>query len=166
MRFTYRMESDFDFRGIIVATASPARAATARKTPSRKPAPQPDPSERLDPELEALVRDIIGRVADKWTMLALEALAEHGRLRFTRLGELIGGVSQKMLTKTLRQMEADGLVLRTVFPVIPPRVEYELTGMGQSLGAAFCGVWLWAEKHRETILLSHRSFSAKAARTK
>ena len=60
-----------------------------------------------DPELEALVREIIGRVADKWTMLALEVLEEHGRLRFTRLGELIGGVSQKMLTKTLRQMEAD-----------------------------------------------------------
>lgn len=57
-------------------------------------------------------------------MLALEALGEHGRLRFTRIRELIGGVSQKMLTKTLRQMEADGLVVRTVCPVIPPRVEY------------------------------------------
>ena len=67
-------------------------------------------------------------------MLVLEALEEHGRMRFTRLGEFIGGVSQKMLTKTLRQMEADGLVSRTVFPVIPPRVEYELTALGHSLG--------------------------------
>jgi DNA-binding HxlR family transcriptional regulator len=83
------------------------------------------PAQQDDPGLEALVREIIGRVADKWTMLALEVLSEHGRLRFTRLGELIAGVSQKMLTKTLRQMEADGLVVRTVFPVIPPRVEYE-----------------------------------------
>jgi len=146
-----------------MATAHPARTAPARKTPLRKPALHPESSARLDPELEALVRDIIGRVADKWTMLALEALAEHGRLRFTRLGELIGGVSQKMLTKTLRQMEADGLVLRTVFPVIPPHVEYELTAMGQSLGAAFCGVWLWAEQHRETIMQARRSFSARAA---
>lgn len=111
-----------------------------------------------DPELEALVREIIGRVADKWTMLALEVLEEHGRQRFTRLGELIGGVSQKMLTKTLRQMEADGLLVRTVYPVVPPRVEYELTDMGHSLGAAFCGVWLWAEENREAIAGSRRAF--------
>ena len=118
-----------------------------------------------DPELEALVREIIGRVADKWTMLALEVLEEHGRLRFTRLGELIGGVSQKMLTKTLRQMEADGLITRTVYPVVPPRVEYELTGMGHSLGAAFCGVWVWAEENREAILKSRQAFQEAAVRT-
>ena len=117
--------------------------------------------EREDPELEALVREIIGRVADKWTMLVLETLEEHGRLRFTRLGELIGGVSQKMLTKTLRQMEADGLVSRTVFPVVPPRVEYELTPLGESLGYAFCGVWTWAEKHRGSILKSREQFQER-----
>jgi DNA-binding HxlR family transcriptional regulator len=60
-----------------------------------------------DPKVEALVREIIERVADKWTMLVLE---EHGVVRFTRLGKLVGGVSQKMLTKTVRQMERDGLV--------------------------------------------------------
>ena len=119
-----------------------AAAARPRLTP---------PPKELDPALEILVREIIGRVADKWTMLVLEVLEEHGRLRFTRLGELVGGISQKMLTKTVRQMEADGLVTRTVFPVIPPRVEYELTEMGQSLGAAFCSVWIWAEEHREVI---------------
>lgn len=122
---------------------------------------QPAPPEETDPELDELVREIIGRVADKWTMLALEVLAEHGRLRFTRLGELIGGVSQKMLTKTLRQMEADGLVTRTVFPVVPPKVEYELTDLGMSLGAAFCGVWIWAEQHRETIRESRKAFSER-----
>ena len=89
------------------------------------------------PELGALVKEMIGRVADKWTMLALEVLAEHGTLRFTQLGELISGVSHKMLTKTLRQMEADGLVRRTAYPVVPPKVEYTLTGLGLSLGAAF-----------------------------
>ena len=123
----------------------------------------PGPPQQDDPELDALVREIIGRVADKWTMLALEVLSEHGRLRFTRLGELIGGVSQKMLTKTLRQMEADGLVVRTVFPVIPPRVEYELTELGLSLGEAFCGVWIWAERHREAILRSRKAFSERAS---
>ena len=112
---------------------------------------KPSPPEQSDPELDALVREIIGRVADKWTMLVLETLEEHGRMRFTRLSECIGGVSQKMLTKTLRQMEADGLVSRTVYPVIPPRVEYQLTALGHSLGEAFCGVWIWAEQHREAI---------------
>jgi DNA-binding HxlR family transcriptional regulator len=118
--------------------------------------------EQDDPELEALVREIIGRVADKWTMLALEVLNEHGRLRFTQIGEIIGGVSQKMLTKTLRQMEADGLVARTVFPVIPPKVEYELTAIGESLGAAFCGVWRWAEQHRGTIAQARQQFHERS----
>ncbi len=120
-------------------------------------------SERNDPELDALVREIIERVADKWTMLALETLAEHGQLRFTRLGELIGGVSQKMLTKTLRQMEADGLVTRTVHPVVPPRVDYDLTPLGLSLGEAFCGVWQWAEQHRTSIQASRRRFHAQSS---
>jgi DNA-binding HxlR family transcriptional regulator len=115
-----------------------------------------------DPELDALVREIIDRVADKWTMLVLEVLEEHGRLRFTRLAELIGDVSQKMLTKTVRQMEADGLVSRTIFPVIPPRVEYELTDLGRSLGEAFCGVWIWAERHRQAILQARKTFQARA----
>ena len=119
------------------------------------------PPEEADPELDALVREIIGRVADKWTMLALEVLAEHGQLRFTRIGELVGDVSQKMLTKTLRQMEADGLVTRTVFPVIPPRVEYALTEIGLSLGYAFCGVWQWAEQNRETIMTARTAFQAR-----
>lgn len=131
-----------------------------RRVLTRHEAPS-EPLEQTDPELDALVREIIGRVADKWTMLALEVLVEHGPLRFTRLGELIGGVSQKMLTKTLRQMEADGLVTRTIFPVIPPRVEYELTELGLSLGAAFCGVWVWAEQHRETIMQSRKTFSER-----
>jgi DNA-binding HxlR family transcriptional regulator len=116
---------------------------------------------QADPELDALVREIIGRVADKWTMLVLETMEDHGRLRFTRLGDLIGGVSQKMLTKTIRQMEADGLVSRTVYPVIPPRVEYELTQLGRELGEAFCGVWIWAERHREAIEAARKAFKER-----
>jgi DNA-binding HxlR family transcriptional regulator len=114
-----------------------------------------------DPALEQLVRELIGRVADKWTMIALEVLEQEGKLRFTRLSEMIGGISQKMLTKTLRQMEADGLVERTVYPVVPPKVEYELTAMGHSLGEAFCGVWLWAEANRAAIARSRAQFEAR-----
>jgi DNA-binding HxlR family transcriptional regulator len=111
-----------------------------------------------DPKVEALVREIIERVADKWTMLVLEVLEEHGVVRFTRLGELVGGISQKMLTKTVRQMERDGLVTRTVHPVIPPRVEYELTELGRSLGEAFCGVWIWVEQHSDEIERAREAF--------
>ena len=111
-----------------------------------------------DPKVEAMVREIIERVADKWTMLVLEVLEEHGVVRFTRLGELVGGISQKMLTKTVRQMERDGLVTRTVHPVIPPRVEYRLTELGRSLGEAFCGVWIWVMQHREEIERARRDF--------
>jgi len=103
------------------------------------------------PELDALVLDVLGRVADKWTMCVLEVLHQNGVLRFTRVGELVGTISQRMLTKTLRQLEADGLVLRTVHAEVPPRVEYQLTPMGESLCAAFCNLWLWAERHEPEL---------------
>lgn len=103
------------------------------------------------PELDALVLNVIGRVADKWTMCVLEVLAQNGVQRFTRIGQLVGDISQRMLTKTLRQLEEDGFVTRTVHPEVPPRVEYELTELGMSLCAAFCGVWEWAETHRDAL---------------
>ena len=120
----------------------------------------PETGETADPRVEALVNDVIGRVADKWTMLILEVLAEHGEQRFTRVGDLVGGISQKMLTQTLRQMERDGLVIRTVHPVIPPRVEYRLTDLGYSLSEAFCGVWMWAETHFDRIGKARQAFDA------
>jgi DNA-binding HxlR family transcriptional regulator len=120
------------------------------------------PPDDLDPRIEALVNDLIGRVADKWTMLILEVLAENGELRFTRLGELVEGVSQKMLTQTLRQMERDGLLTRTVHPVVPPKVEYRLTRLGMSLGAAFCGVWVWAAENLKHVEKARRKFDEKA----
>lgn len=115
----------------------------------------------LDPRVEALVNEVIGRVADKWTMIVLEVLEEHGELRFTRIGQLAGGISQKMLTQTLRAMERDGLVVRTVHPVIPPRVEYRLTDLGHSLSEAFCGVWTWAEANLDRIDAARRAFDAR-----
>ena len=113
---------------------------------ARRIAETPPPDD-CDPKVEALVNDLIGRVADKWTMIVLEVLAEHGELRFSQLSRLVTGVSQKMLTQTLRQMERDGMVTRTVHAVVPPRVDYRLTDLGLSLGAAFCGVWIWAEEN-------------------
>lgn len=117
---------------------------------ARRYAPDAQPTD-LEPRVMALVTDLIGRVADKWTMLILEALTEHGEVRFTRLGKLVEGISQKMLTQTLRHMERDGLVTRTIHPVVPPRVEYRLTPLGLTLGAAFCGVWVWASENLHAI---------------
>jgi DNA-binding HxlR family transcriptional regulator len=120
------------------------------------------PPENVDPRVESLVNELIGRVADKWTMLVLEVLAEKGELRFTRLSESVAGISQKMLTQTLRQMERDGLITRTVHPVVPPKVEYKLTPLGLSLGAAFCGVWIWAEKHLEKVEAARAEFDQRS----
>ena len=126
---------------------------------SKSPQPSPEQLTQLEvlqdcelsaeskDRVEALVTELIGRVADKWTMLVIEALTEKGELRFTRLRECVPAISYKMLTQTLRSMEREGLVARTIHPVIPPRVEYRLTTLGLSLSAAFCGVWMWAESH-------------------
>jgi DNA-binding HxlR family transcriptional regulator len=116
----------------------------------------------VDPKVEALVNEVIGRVADKWTMIVLEVLVEHGELRFTRLAQLTTGISQKMLTQTVRQMERDGLVVRTIHPVVPPKVEYRLTDLGFSLAAAFCGVWTWAEENLRRIEASRQAFDARS----
>ncbi len=122
---------------------------------NRRQHPPPDVT---DPAIEGLVQDIIAKVADKWTMLILEALEENGTLRFTQIGKVVGDISQKMLTKTLRQMECDGLVKRTVHPVIPPHVDYSLTHLGKTLGSAFCGVWIWAETHHAEIEKAREAF--------
>jgi DNA-binding HxlR family transcriptional regulator len=117
----------------------------------------------IDPRVNALVNDLIGHIADKWSMLITEELIAKGEMRFTQIGRAVPGISQKMLTQTLRQMERDGLVIRTIHPVIPPRVEYRLTDLGVSLGAAFCGVWLWAENHLGRIEDARQAFDGRMA---
>lgn len=114
-----------------------------------------------DPQLERMVTEIIGRVADKWTMLLIDLLHEHGDQRFGQLQRLCEGISPKMLTQTLRAMEQDGLVSRTIYPEIPPKVVYGLTDLGLGLGAAFCGVWKWAAKNRDRIEEARRRFAAQ-----
>jgi DNA-binding HxlR family transcriptional regulator len=130
------------------------------QNPLQRAQPEPDCHEP-DPRVEALVNELISRVADKWTMLILEVLAEHGEMRFTRIGEAVPGVSQKMLTQTLRAMERDGLVTRTVHAVVPPKVEYKLTQLGMGLGEAFCGVWIWAEKNLDDIEAARTAFDSR-----
>lgn len=129
------------------ATVRRARAIAQTKPPADS-----------DPRVEALVNDLIGRVADKWTMIVLEVLSEHEELRFTQLSRHVAGISQKMLTQTLRQMERDGMVTRTVHAVVPPRVDYKLTELGLSLGAAFCGVWIWAEENLGRVETARETF--------
>jgi DNA-binding HxlR family transcriptional regulator len=114
-------------------------------------------------EKEALVHEILGRIADKWTLLILDTLEEHGVVRFTELRRHVGRISQKMLTKTLRQMERDGLVTRRVHPVIPPHVDYELTRLGETLGEAVCSVWKWVDRHRHDVEKARRAFDGRSA---
>ena len=121
----------------------------ARKAATRKVVFTSLDGARSTPEIDDIVLHIIGRVADKWTMCVLEVLEQNGTLRFSRIAQLVGGVSQRMLTKTLRTMEGDGFVIRKVYAEVPPRVEYTLTELGTSLCAAFCGVWTWAEKNSD-----------------
>ncbi len=116
----------------------------------------------IDPQVEGMVHELLGRVADKWTLLVLEELEEHGELRFTQLSRRIPAVSQKMLTQTLRQMERDGLVHRTIHPVVPPKVEYRLTDLGHGLGESFCGVWRWVETNLEAVQAARRAFDLRA----
>ncbi|MEJ1931331.1 helix-turn-helix domain-containing protein [Nostoc sp. NIES-2111] len=101
-------------------------------------------------------------VADRWTLMAIDAL-EAGSLRFSQLQRALAGVSQKMLTQTLRQMERDGLVARKVYAEVPPRVEYTLTELGQTLGEAVCPLWLWAEKHAAAVLAARKGFDERSA---
>lgn len=122
-----------------------------------------DPAERRARK-EALVRELLERIGDKWTLLVVEELSADLPVRFTQLRDRIGGVSQKMLTQTLRALERDGLVSREVFPVVPPRVEYRLTPRGEALGEAVCGLWTFVERHLADVERSRRAYDARASR--
>ncbi|WP_370178146.1 winged helix-turn-helix transcriptional regulator [Alteriqipengyuania sp.] len=124
----------------------------------------PHTSYHDDPSVDELVNETIGRVADKWTLLIIESLEEGGTRRFSELGRTLPGISQKMLTQTLRQMEREGLVVRTAYPEVPPRVEYSLTDMGRDLAEAFCGVWQWAERNIVQIEQARAHYDRRQAR--
>ena len=107
------------------------------------------------------ISTLLSRIGDKWTVLVVQTLAE-GPKRFNELRREIPTVSQRMLTLTLRNLERDGLVSRTVTPSIPPRVDYELTELGRSLVGPLHGLELWALAHVEDIHAAHDRFDAEA----
>ncbi|MEZ4502988.1 MAG: helix-turn-helix domain-containing protein [Dehalococcoidia bacterium] len=96
------------------------------------------------------VREVLDRVGDKWSVYVIHMLG-GGTMRFSELRRGIEGISQRMLTVTLRGLERDGLVSRTVYPVVPPRVDYSLTALGETLLDAVCALFEWSEQHREDI---------------
>src|ERR1700678_3460167 len=100
--------------------------------------------DKLSPEQDVLVREIVSQISEKWTLWAMAVLAEAGiPMRFSRVMERVEGISQKSLTKTLRQLERSGLATRAVFPEVPPRVEYQITKLGEELLLQLHPVWLW-----------------------
>ncbi|GGX73315.1 transcriptional regulator [Streptomyces fructofermentans] len=113
-----------------------------------------------DTREDCQVRQILDRVADKWSLLVI-ALLDSRRLRFTELRREIDGVSQRMLTVTLRQLERDGLVKRTVHAVVPPRVEYELTPLGGTLHATIQSLVTWTEDHQGEIAAARAAYDER-----
>jgi DNA-binding HxlR family transcriptional regulator len=106
-----------------------------------------------------LVRDVLARLGDKWTVLVVTELLS-GPLRFTGLHERVIGISQRMLSQTLRSLNRDGLVTRTSYAEVPPRVEYELTPLGHSLGAAVAGLVGWVRGNQVQIMQNRGEFDA------
>ena len=107
------------------------------------------------------VSAVLARVGDKWSVLVIMLLGDGPR-RFNEIKRMVGGISQRMLTLTLRGLERDGLVTRTVFPTIPPRVDYELTDLGRSLCTPVGALGLWAREHQPDIARAQRKFDARA----
>ncbi len=120
--------------------------------------------ECLSTEDEALTRELITGLADKWTLWTLSVLhGAGGPLRFTRVMEQVEGVSQKSLTKTLRQLERDGLATRRLFPQVPPRVEYAITPLGVELLRRVEPLWRWVAEQVGEFSSARRSFDRQKA---
>ena len=115
------------------------------------------PSNLHVPEDCRAVSEVLSRVGDKWTILVVSELG-NGPRRFNEIRRALGSISQRMLTLTLRGLERDGLVTRTMFPTIPPRVDYELTRLGRSLLEPVSALGLWARKNRPVIHAARRRF--------
>jgi DNA-binding HxlR family transcriptional regulator len=119
-----------------------------------------DRGDAFDPDCPT--RLVLDRVGDKWTVLVIDALSE-GPLRFTQLRNRIGGVAPKVLTQTLRTLERDGLLTRTVHAQVPPRVDYEVTELGRSLSGPLAALTDWAETHVGRILRAREEYERAAA---
>jgi DNA-binding HxlR family transcriptional regulator len=108
------------------------------------------------------VSEVIDRISGKWSVGIIVAAA-HGPIRFTELERTIEGVSRRMLTLTLRNLERDGLLIRTVYPTVPPKVEYRLTAMAQELYESLATLTRWAERHRRDVQQARAEYDARRA---
>ncbi len=117
----------------------------------------PDRGDALDPNCPTRV--VLDRIGDKWTVLVIAVLGSQ-TLRFTELRRRVGGVAPKVLTQTLRALERDGVLVRTVFAEVPPRVEYHLTPLGRSLAGPIEAIQDWAETHVGDVLAARADFDA------
>ena len=104
------------------------------------------------------IRNVLDRFGDKWSLLIILILKDEEKLRFNEIQKCIGDISQKMLTVSLRTLEADGLVSRKVYPEIPPKVEYKLTEMGKSLVPHINNLSQWANQHMDAIVKSRKKY--------
>lgn len=111
------------------------------------------------PEESGFIREVLDRIGDKWTVLVISTLAGEP-MRYSDLQASIPGISQRMLTVTLKALERDGLLSRTAYPEIPPRVEYELTALGRSLLDSVMALAAWAATHHEDVAASRRAHEA------
>jgi DNA-binding HxlR family transcriptional regulator len=127
-------------------------AVTTRQTKLVDPAPE---------LAECGIRDVLERIGDKWTLLVCIELT-HGVRRFRELQRAVPGISQRMLTLTVRRLERDGMVQRTVIPSMPVRVEYELSALGRSLSVPISALSEWAAEHRDEIAEARRRWDARA----
>jgi DNA-binding HxlR family transcriptional regulator len=105
--------------------------------------------------------DILNRIGDKWSVMVVGFLNRR-TMRFNELRHAIGGISQRMLTLTLRNLERDGLVTRTVYPEIPPRVEYALTDLGRTLTEPLDALWNWAATHQDAVKGAREAYDARS----
>ena len=120
----------------------------------------PEPEASRNTSEGCPLRDILDRVGDKWSVLVVVLLGE-GTRRFSDLRRSVDGISQRMLTHTLRQLERDGLIGRTVYPSVPLRVEYALTPLGRTLLEPLAALAQWAEEHREVVLAARAAYDGR-----
>lgn len=119
-----------------------------------------DPREKADAHATCTaMADILNRIGDKWSVMVVGYLARQ-TMRFNELRNTIGGISQRMLTLTLRNLERDGLVTRTVYPEIPPRVEYALTDLGRTLTEPLDALWQWAAEHQDDVQQARTAYDS------
>jgi len=116
---------------------------------------------RVDHGACTTVVDVLARIGDKWTVMVIGTLSQ-GALRYNEIQRRVEGISQRMLTLTLKGLEQDGLVSRTMYPTIPPRVDYELTELGHSLIVPLRVLFDWASEHRGEIVAARNAFEHRA----